>query len=99
MNKLDEAKAQLEESQTLLQACFPPQNAIFLKVLNYRVEYESSKDDNTRLMLVSQELVELTLEVNEVKGDPKSLFIMDALLNHVSSASQADQHAIMEEYY
>lgn len=99
MNKLDEAFQNLEESNTLLEAIFPPQNAIFVKVLNYQIEYWSSKDDNDKLMQKSQELVDLTLEINEVEGDPKSIFNMDAYLNHVSSASQADRHDVMNEFY
>jgi hypothetical protein len=77
----------LDESNEKLEKIFPPRNAIFIKTLNYIVEWASSKDDNTLLLKESLALVELTEEVNEVEKNPKSIFLMDSYLNHVSSAS------------
>jgi hypothetical protein len=87
MQKLDEAKQMLDESNEKLIKLFPLRDAIFVKTMNYIVEWASCKDKNDLLLKESLDLVKLSEEVNEVEGHPKSIFLMDSYLNHVSSAS------------
>lgn len=98
MNEVEKGKEFLDKSHEVLKLIFPPENAIFIKILNYQVELESCKDDNGDLLTKSRDLVELSESVNEVK-DGTSVFMMDAYLNHVSSCSQCDAESEMQEYY
>jgi len=69
MNKLEEARDFLDQSKEVFQAVFPPNNGVYVKLLNYEIEYHSFKDDNQSLMSESVKLIELSEEIYETKTD------------------------------